>query len=133
MSKDRLKRSGLKITLPRLKTLEVLERSSGMHLSAEDIHRLLIEENNSVSFTTVYRVLKQFEEVGLVKSLDFGKGYYVFELNRESHHDHMICLDSGEIIEFASDEIERLQQRVAKEHGYELVGHSLVLRVRSLV
>ena len=133
MSKDKLRRAGLKITLPRLKTLEILEQSVGiMHLSAEDIHGLLTEANNAVNFATVYRVLKQFEEVGLVKSMDFGQGHSVFELNREEHHDHMICQESGSVIEFDNEELELLQQQIADKYGYELVGHSLVLRVRPL-
>lgn len=130
MESSDLRNAGLKVTLPRIKILEMLENSDARHLSAEDIYRRLIEMNEDVGLATVYRVLTQFEAAGLVRRHNFEGGHAVFELERGPHHDHMVCLDSGKVIEFVSEEIEEIQQRIADKHGYDVEEHSLVLYVR---
>lgn len=125
-----LRQAGLKVTLPRLKILEILESSKLRHLSAEDIYKLLLKSGDDIGLATVYRVLTQFETAGLVTRHNFEGGHSVFELDDGEHHDHMICIESGEVIEFVSAEIERLQKEIAQEHGYELLEHSLVLYVK---
>ena len=125
-----LKRAGLKVTLPRLKVLEVLEKANPHHLSAEDVYKLLLESDESVGLATVYRVLTQFAEAGIVERHNFDDGHSVYELAADEHHDHMVDVDSGAVIEFVNDEIERLQEAIAAEHGFELVDHQLVLYVR---
>lgn len=130
MESSDLRNAGLKVTLPRIKILEMLESSDARHLSAEDIYRRLIEMNEDVGLATVYRVLTQFEAAGLVRRHNFEGGHAVFELERGPHHDHMVCLDSGKVIEFVSDEIEEIQKRIADKHGYNVEEHSLVLYVR---
>ncbi len=128
-SKD-LRRAGLKVTLPRLKILEILETSAERHLSAEDIYKALIEAGEDIGLATVYRVLTQFESAGLINRHNFEGGHSVFELDQGRHHDHMVRVDTGEVIEFINDEIEALQDQIAKAHGLELVDHSLVLYVK---
>jgi len=130
LQKQDLKKLGLKATTPRMKVLELLEASAQRHLSAEDIYRGLIESGEDVGLATVYRVLTQFENAGLVTRRNFEGGHSVFELDSGLHHDHMVCLETGKVIEFVSEEIERLQQEIAARHGYELIEHSLVLHVR---
>ena len=130
MSGQQLKAAGLKVTLPRVKILKILESSEDRHLSAEDVYKLLITAGDDVGLATVYRVLTQFEVAGLVSRHNFENGHAVFELSSEHHHDHMICVDSNEVIEFISPEIEALQHKIAEEKGYELVDHSLVLYVK---
>jgi len=130
METSDLRNAGLKVTLPRVKILEMLETSPARHLSAEDIYRRLIELNEDVGLATVYRVLTQFESAGLVRRHNFEGGHAVFELERGPHHDHMVCLDTGKVIEFVSEEIEELQKRIAAKHGYTVEEHSLVLYVR---
>jgi Fur family ferric uptake transcriptional regulator len=126
-----LRKAGLKVTLPRVKILQILENATGQHhLSAEDVYKTLLEAGEDVGLATVYRVLTQFESAGLVNRHNFDGGHAVFEISQEEHHDHMVCLDSGEIIEFFDETIERRQQELAEEHGYELVDHALVLYVR---
>ena len=125
-----LRKVGLKVTLPRVKILQILEKSTDRHLSAEDVYKALLEAGEDVGLATVYRVLTQFETAGLVMRHNFDGGHAVFELSQEEHHDHMVCLDSGEIIEFCDPEIERRQREIVEEHGYELVEHALVLYVR---
>lgn len=125
-----LRNAGLKVTLPRLKILELLERSEMRHMSAEDIYRKLIDLNEDVGLATVYRVLTQFEAAGLVSRHHFEGGSAVFELERGRHHDHMVCLETGRVIEFVSDEIEKLQRQIAEKHGYAVEDHNLVLYVR---
>ena len=120
----------MKVTLPRMKILQQLETSEERHLSAEDIYRSLMDAGEDVGLATVYRVLTQFEQAGIVLRHNFEGGSAVFELADEEHHDHMVCLDSGEVIEFLDEEIERRQHLIAEEHGYEIVDHSLVLYVR---
>lgn len=125
-----LRNAGLKVTLPRLKILEMLENSPSKHLSAEDIYRQLLESQEDIGLATVYRVLTQFEAAGLVMRHHFEGGHAVFELERGPHHDHMVCLETGKVIEFVSDEIEKLQKQIADKHGYTVEEHSLVLYVR---
>lgn len=125
-----LRNAGLKVTLPRLKILEILETSSKKHLSAEDVFRALIESGENIALATIYRVLTQFEDAGLLESHNFDNGCKVFELAEDDHHDHMVCTQTGAVIEFHNEEIEKLQALVAKEHGYELTGHSLILYVK---
>ena len=130
MESTDLRNAGLKVTLPRLKILEILEKSATRHLSAEDIYKDLIHHDEDIGLATVYRVLTQFEQAGLVKRHHFEDGHAVFELERGEHHDHMVDIESGKVMEFVSEEIERLQHAVAEKHGFEIVGHSLVLYVR---
>lgn len=127
-----LRNAGLKVTLPRLKILQILEASgdSSQHLSAEDVYRALLDAGEEVGLATVYRVLTQFESAGLVARHNFETGHSVFELARGEHHDHMVCVGSGEVIEFTDSLIEKRQREIAESHGYELVDHSLVLYVR---
>lgn len=125
-----LRKAGLKITLPRLKILEILENASNRHLSAEDIYKDLLDSGEEIGLATVYRVLTQFEAAGLVTRHNFEGGHSVFELDDGEHHDHMVCVETGDVIEFTSEEIERLQHEVAEKHGFELLDHSLVLYVR---
>ena len=125
-----LRKAGLKITLPRLKILEILENASNRHLSAEDIYKDLLDSGEEIGLATVYRVLTQFEAAGLVTRHNFEGGHSVFELDDGEHHDHMVCVETGEVIEFTSDEIERLQHEIAERHGFELLDHSLVLYVK---
>jgi len=108
----------------------MLERSEDRHLSAEDVYKLLITSGEDVGLATVYRVLTQFESAGLVSRHNFEDGHAVFELTSEHHHDHMVCVETNEIIEFVNKEIEDLQHKIAEEHGYELIDHNLVLYVK---
>lgn len=125
-----LRKAGLKVTHPRLRILETLENAEGRHLSAEDIYRALIESSEDIGLATVYRVLTQFEAAGLVIKHHFEGGQAVYEMDRGEHHDHMVCVDSGKVVEFYSPEIERLQREIADQHGYVIEDHSLVLYVR---
>ena len=125
-----LKKVGLKATLPRIRILEILENSRLRHMSAEDVYKALLDSGEDVGMATVYRVLTQFEAASLVIRHHFDSGHSVFELNRGGHHDHMVCLKTGRVIEFENDEIEALQRKIAEEHGYLLEDHSLVLYVR---
>ncbi|BBG29035.1 MULTISPECIES: ferric iron uptake transcriptional regulator [Zymobacter] len=128
-----LRQAGLKVTLPRLKILQILEATreeEELHLSAEDVYKALLDAGEDVGLATVYRVLTQFEAAGLVVRHNFDGGHAVFEMSPEDHHDHMLCLESGEVIEFFDPEIERRQRELAEERGYELVDHALVLYVR---
>ncbi|MFT4249162.1 MAG: ferric iron uptake transcriptional regulator [Pseudomonas sp.] len=131
MESHDLRKVGLKVTHPRVRILELLEqRSAQHHLSAEDIYRQLLEHGDEIGLATVYRVLTQFEAAGLVLKHNFEGGQAVYEIDRGGHHDHMVDVDTGKIIEFESEEIEALQHKIAAEHGYELEEHSLVLYVR---
>ncbi len=125
-----LKKAGLKVTLPRVKILQILENSQQRHLSAEDVYKALLEAGEDVGLATVYRVLTQFEDAGLVVRHNFDGGHSVFELDRGEHHDHMVCVETGKVIEFHNDEIEALQESIADAHGYEITGHNLVLYVK---
>ena len=121
---------GLKVTQPRLSIFRVLSQSRERHLSADDIYLQLAADDNEVPLATIYRVLTQFEQAGLVTRHNFESGHSVFELDSGDHHDHMICVESGEVMEFVNEEIERLQKEIALAAGYELIDHSLVLYVR---
>lgn len=125
-----LRKAGLKVTLPRVKILSILEDNPEAHMSAEDVYRSLIDAGEDVGLATVYRVLTQFESAGLVERHNFDGGHSVFELARGEHHDHMVNVEDGTVIEFSNDQIERLQHEIAEEHGFDLVDHSLVLYVR---
>lgn len=128
--RQELRNAGLKVTLPRLKILEIFTKSEQRHLSAEDMYRELLDSGEDIGLATVYRVLTQFESAGLVTRHNFEGGHSVFELDDGEHHDHMVCVESGEVIEFSNEEIEKLQHEMAEEHGYELIDHNLVLYVR---
>jgi Fur family ferric uptake transcriptional regulator len=125
-----LRKVGLKVTLPRVKILQILESSTARHMSAEDVYKALIEADEDVGLATVYRVLTQFESADLVTRHNFDSGHSVFELASGEHHDHMVNMENGEVIEFTNDQIERLQHEIAEAHGYDLIDHSLVLYVR---
>ena len=125
-----LRKAGLKVTLPRVKILSILENNPEAHLSAEDVYKFLIDAGEDVGLATVYRVLTQFEGAGLVARHNFDGGHSVFELDTGEHHDHMVDVDDGTVLEFHNDEIEHLQKVIAEQHGFELVNHSLVLYVR---
>ncbi len=130
MPTEELRNAGLKVTQPRLRILELLEHAKPRHVTAEDIYRMLLDQGEDIGLATVYRVLTQFETAGLVLKHNFEAGQSVYELDRGTHHDHMVDVDTGKIIEFENDEIERLQHVIAAEHGYEIQDHSLVLYVR---
>ncbi len=130
MDKDDIRNAGLKVTHPRVRILRLLETNDSRHMTAEDIYRQLIADKEDIGLATVYRVLTQFEAAGLVLKHNFEGGQAVYELDRGDHHDHMVDLDSGRIIEFESTDIEKLQREIAARHGYILEDHSLVLYVR---
>lgn len=127
-----LRKAGLKVTLPRVKILQLLEQAEAdnQHLSAEDVYKNLMEAGEDVGLATVYRVLTQFESAGLVNRHNFETGHSVFELAKGEHHDHMVCMETGQVVEFLDEVIEKRQHQLAEEHGFELVDHSLVLYVR---
>ena len=124
---DELKSSGLKATLPRIKILEVFQNSSQRHMTAEDVFKVLLAEGADVGLATVYRVLMQFEQAGLLSRNHFETGKSVFELNEGKHHDHLVCMDCGRVEEFFDAEIEKRQKAVAQARGFELQEHSLSL------
>ena len=133
MSDDaELKKAGLKVTLPRLRILELLENDDTAHLSAEQIYRRLIEAGEEIGLATVYRVLTQFEQAGICIRHNFEEGHAVYELTPSDHHDHMVCLETGAVIEFTDDIIEERQKKIAEKEGYEIVDHSTVLYVKPL-
>jgi len=126
LSNDKdLKKAGLKVTLPRLKILQILEKSKEHHLSAEDIYRVLIESGEDIGLATVYRVLTQFEEAGLVARHNFEGDQSVFELDRGEHHDHLLCVKCGRVEEFVDEVIEKRQQEIAKQAGFSITDHNL--------
>ena len=127
---DELKSSGLKATLPRIKILEVFQRTARRHMTAEDVYKALLGEGADVGLATVYRVLMQFEQAGLLTRSNFESGKSVFELNEGQHHDHLVCLTCGRVEEFFDTEIELRQRAVASERGFELHEHSLALYAR---
>ena len=129
-----LKEAGLKATLPPIKILEILQRTSGTddHFTAEDIYKELIINNYDVGLATVYRVLTQFENAGIVVKHQFDVNKSVYELNDPQHHDHMVCVDTGDITEFNDEAIKKKQREIAAEHGYELLDQSLVLYVKKI-
>lgn len=122
-----LKNAGLKITFPRLKILELLQDPNYQHISAEDLYKKLLEMGEEIGLATVYRVLNQFAESGIVIRHNFEGGKAVFELSHQHHHDHLICLDCGEIFEFCDETIERRQKEIATKHGISLTNHSLYI------
>ncbi len=129
MSQD-LRKVGLKVTHPRLRILELLEHAKPRHMTAEDIYRQLLAEGEEIGLATIYRVLTQFEAAGLVLKHNFEGGTAIYELDRGEHHDHMVDVETGKVVEFHNEEIEQLQHKIAAEHGYEIEGHALVLYVR---
>ncbi len=124
---DELKSSGLKATLPRIKILEVFQRSEQRHMTAEDVFKSLLMDGADIGLATVYRVLMQFEQAGLLSRSHFESGKSVFELNEGQHHDHLVCLSCGRVEEFYDAEIEQRQRAVAQAHGFKLQDHALSL------
>lgn len=122
-----LKNAGLKVTLPRIKILEILQKPDNQHISAEDVYRILLNHNDEIGLATVYRVLNQFDDAGIVTRHHFEGGKSVFELTGKHHHDHLVCLSCGKVIEFHNETIEELQCEVAIENGIKLTHHSLYL------
>lgn len=127
MENTQIKQAGLKVTLPRVKVLGILENSRKRHLSAEDVYKALLEKGEEIGLATVYRVLTQFEAAGLVCRHHFEGGQSVFELNRGEHHDHLVCVKCGRVVEFFEEAIEERQRAIAERHGFTLEDHSLVI------
>ena len=127
MSPPELKSLGLKATVPRLKILEVFQQGRLRHMSAEDVYRELLTDNSDIGLATVYRVLMQFEQAGILKRTNFESGKSLFELNQGEHHDHLVCLQCGRVEEFIDPEIEKRQQRIARDRGFALQDHALAL------
>jgi len=125
-----LRKAGLKVTQPRKRIMELLEETGSKHLTADDIYRVFMQTGEDIGLATVYRVLNQFETAGLVVKHNFEGGQAYYELDSGDHHDHMVCVESGKVIEFVNDEIEELQHKIAEDHGFEIVDHSLVIYVR---
>ena len=130
METRNLSRAGLKITHPRKRIFELLEQKPNKHMTADDMYRALVKSGEDIGLATVYRVLNQFESAGLVVKHNFEGGQAFYELDSGLHHDHMVCVETGKVIEFVSDEIEALQMKIADSHGYSIEDHSLVLYVR---
>lgn len=122
-----LKKAGLKITLPRLKILEILQLPQNQHISAEDVYKILIEQGEEIGLATVYRVLNQFDDAGILNRHHFEGGKSVFEISHKEHHDHLVCLKCGKVIEFEDELIEQRQKDVAERHNMKLTHHSLYL------
>jgi Fur family ferric uptake transcriptional regulator len=127
VEKQDLKEAGLKVTQPRMKILELLETTSKRHVTAEDVYKMLLEQKAEIGLATVYRVLTQFESAGLITRHHFEGGQSTFELAQDEHHDHMVCLKTGKIIEFYDEVIEQRQKEIAKEHGFTITDHTLIL------
>ena len=127
MNSQVLKTAGLKVTLPRLKVLEILEESKEHHHTAEDVYKILLNAGEEIGLATVYRVLTQFEASGLANRHHFEGGLAVFELAREGHHDHMVSTKTGKVVEFYDEVIEKRQKAIGKEHGFKLTGHTMIL------
>ena len=132
METKNLRRAGLKITHPRKRIFEVLEHKTTKHMTADDIHRALLNSGEDIGLATVYRVLHQFETAGLVVKHNFEGGQAYYELDSGQHHDHMVCVETGKVIEFVSEEIEAIQEKIAAARGYTIEDHSLVLYVRPI-
>jgi Fur family ferric uptake transcriptional regulator len=122
-----IRKAGLKVTLPRIKILELLEKSGQRHVSAEDVYKMLLDRGEEIGLATVYRVLTQFEAAGLVTRHNFEGGHAVFELDRGEHHDHIVCIVCGKVAEFMDTTIEDRQRQIAREHGFEMADHSLII------
>ncbi|AKH19884.1 ferric iron uptake transcriptional regulator [Sedimenticola thiotaurini] len=127
MEDQDIRKAGLKVTAPRVKILELLEKSPERHVSAEDVYKMLLAANEDIGLATVYRVLTQFESAGLVEKRHFEDGYSVFELSRGSHHDHIVCITCGRVQEFVDDTIEKRQQIIANDLGFQISDHELVI------
>ena len=127
MENQDIRKAGLKVTLPRVKILEILENSDERHLSAEDVYKQLLAKDEEIGMATVYRVLTQFEAAGLVERHQFDGGHSVFELNRGSHHDHIVCIQCGKVEEFIDETIEKCQHQIAEKKGFSITDHSLVI------
>ena len=127
MESQDLKDAGLKVTLPRMKILDILESSKERHFSAEDLYKLLLESDEEIGLATVYRVLTQFETAGLVHRHHFDTGHSVFELNQGSHHDHIVCVRCGRVDEFIDETIEKLQHEISEKAGYKMTDHCLYI------
>ncbi len=127
MSESDIKNAGLKVTVPRLKILQLLENSEERHLRAEDIYRSLHEADDDISLATVYRVLTQFEQAGLVTRNHFEGGHAVFELDDGDHHDHLVDVETGRVVEFYDEELEALQNKIAARHGFTITEHTMIL------
>ena len=130
MNSGNLRKVGLKVTQPRKRILDLLEETVNKHMTADDIYRVLMKAGEDIGLATVYRVLNQFEGAGLVVKHNFEGGQAYYELDSGMHHDHMVCIETGKVIEFSNDEIESLQAQIAAEHGYDIEDHSLVIYVR---
>ncbi len=130
MELGNLRKAGLKVTHPRKRILEILENQQTKHVTADDIYRNLVLANEDIGLATVYRVLHQFEAAGLVEKHNFEGGQAYYELDSGQHHDHMVCVETGKVTEFVSEEIEAAQKKIAENHGYIIEDHSLVLYVR---
>ena len=122
-----LKGNGLKVTGPRLKILDLFESNADEHLSAEDVYRILLDDGIEVGVATIYRVLTQFEQAGILLRHHFETGKAVYELNKGEHHDHLVCVKCGDVTEFHNEEIERLQDKIAQDNGYRIVDHALYM------
>jgi Fur family transcriptional regulator, ferric uptake regulator len=122
-----LKKAGLKITLPRMKILELFENSGKRHLKAEDVYKMLLDAGEEIALATVYRVLTQFESAGLVTRHHFEGGHAVFEINDGEHHDHLVDIKSGKVVEFYDEEIERRQKEIAEKYGFKITEHTMIL------
>ncbi len=127
MENQKIRKAGLKVTLPRVKILEILEASEERHVSAEDVYRLLLENGEAIGLATVYRVLTQFEAIGLVQRHHFHGKHAIFELNRGGHHDHIVCIKCGRVEEFLDESIEKRQREIAKKKGYTFKDHSMII------
>jgi Fur family transcriptional regulator, ferric uptake regulator len=127
MENQDIRKAGLKVTLPRVKILEILENSDERHVSAEDVYKQLLAKDEEIGLATVYRVLTQFEAAGLVERHQFDGGHSVFELNRGSHHDHIVCIQCGKVEEFIDETIEKCQHQIAEKKGFSITDHSLVI------
>ena len=124
---EELKRAGLKITLPRIKILSILQNPNNQHISAEEVYKILLEQQEEIGLATVYRVLNQFDDAGIVSRHHFEGGKSVFELSQKKHHDHLVCLKCGKVVEFEDDIIEKRQEDIAEKHAIKLTNHSLYL------
>ena len=134
MAEDKnLREAGLKVTLPRIRILEIFEESVDRHLSADEVYKKLVEAGDEVGLATVYRVLTQFESAGILLKQNFENGHSVYELTPNDHHDHMVCLKTGKVIEFTNEIIEEQQEKLAAESGYKIVDHKLVLYVEPIL
>ncbi|MDT8388394.1 MAG: ferric iron uptake transcriptional regulator [Thiogranum sp.] len=127
MESNDLRKAGLKVTLPRMKILEILETNETRHMSAEDVYKMLLEGQEDIGLATVYRVLTQFEAAGLVERHHFEGGHSVFELNEGHHHDHIVCVQCGKVSEFVDETIEKCQEQVASKAGFRIRDHSLII------